>query len=134
VLETLDRPLTLLEDTAPRAAPPPSWMDERPWGRFQQLVLNEPCSVKIITVEPHQRLSLQSHQLRSEWWIVLDDAMEVHVDGRRVTLRRGEEVFIPQGAVHRAVGLEQPCRWLEIAFGRFDEQDIERYEDAYGRQ
>ncbi len=117
----------------PRIYPPLRLMEQRPWGNFEQFVHNESCSVKVITVEAEQQLSLQSHTMRSEWWIVLDEMMEVEIDGERRVVYQGEHVFIPVGARHRAIGLGQACRWLEIAFGTFDEGDIERYEDSYGR-
>ena len=109
------------------------YTEARPWGGFEKYVENEACSVKIITVEAGQKLSLQSHRLREEWWIVLDEAMDVEVDGRRSTFTRGQDVYIPLGAKHRVFGLDKACRWLEIAFGQFDEHDIVRYEDDYGR-
>ena len=121
-----------IEPPIPDCAPE-RHVELRPWGQFERFVANRSCTVKIITVEPGQQLSLQLHRQRSEWWIVLDDAMEVELDGRRMTLGRGEEVYIPLGAKHRVFGLDKPCRWLEIAFGDFDEDDIERLEDAYGR-
>jgi hypothetical protein len=37
---------------------------ERPWGDFQQFVSNERVTVKIITVQPGYRLSLQTHDHR----------------------------------------------------------------------
>src|SRR5687768_7166127 len=113
--------------------PPERFTDIRPWGKFEQFVQNRACSVKIITIESGQQLSLQSHRLRSEWWVVLDDAMDVELDGQRLTLKRNDEIFIPVGSKHRVFGLSKPCRWLEISFGLFDENDITRYEDSYGR-
>ena len=46
----------------------------------------------------------------------------------------GEKIFIPRGTVHRlsAAG-EREVRILEISFGEFDEEDIVRLEDVYGR-
>jgi mannose-6-phosphate isomerase len=45
-----------------------------------------------------------------------------------------EKLFIPRETVHRlsAVG-EGDVRILEISFGAFDEDDIVRLEDVYGR-
>src|SRR5438876_8799216 len=119
---------------APRDKPPEKYSEERPWGRFDRFVMNESCSVKVITVDPGGQLSLQSHRLRSEWWIVLDGNVEVELDGARESLGPGDEIFIPVGAKHRVTGLDRPCRWLEIIFGTFDEGDITRYEDIYGRK
>ena len=44
--------------------------------------------------------------------------------------------FIPifRGQKHRLIGNETGGRVLEISFGKFDEKDIERFEDNYGRK
>lgn len=106
----------------------------RPWGRFQQFLTNAPASVKIITIEPHQRLSLQRHQDRDEMWQVIDGPVQVQVHGERSTVLAGERVWVPRGAMHRLGNDgEAPARVLEVAFGHFDEDDIERFEDDYDR-
>jgi mannose-6-phosphate isomerase-like protein (cupin superfamily) len=120
-------------NATPRLAPPARFTVSKPWGGFDQFTLNETTTVKILTVLPHESLSLQSHDERSEWWIILDTKMDIEIDGKRFTAYRGQDVFIPQGAKHRALGLDTPCRWLEIAFGTFNEDDIHRFEDKYGR-
>ena len=108
--------------------------EKRPWGRFEQLVSNTPVTVKIITVEPGQRLSLQRHAHRAEMWRVLDVPMEVVVDDRRWTTQPGDSVWVPCAAVHRLGNPGRvPGRVLEVAFGLFDEDDIERLADDYAR-
>ena len=52
---------------------------ERPWGGFQQLVSNETVTVKILTVQPGHRLSLQRHESRGEMWQVLDVPLDIVV-------------------------------------------------------
>ncbi len=107
---------------------------ERPWGDFQQLVANETVTVKVITVQPGQRLSLQRHEQRGEMWQVLDGPMDITVDDRQWQARRGEVVWVPRGATHRMGNTgSEPARLLEVAFGPFDEADIERLEDDYSR-
>jgi mannose-6-phosphate isomerase len=107
---------------------------ERPWGQFQQFVSNETVTVKIITVEPGHRLSLQTHEHRGEFWQVLDVPIEVTVADRTWEAQPGESVWVPQGAVHRMANKgERPGRLLEVAFGDFDEADIVRLEDDYAR-
>jgi mannose-6-phosphate isomerase len=110
-------------------------VDVRPWGHFELLVLNAPVSVKIISVEPGHRLSLQTHALRDEWWTALDDGLYVVVDGEREAFPKGEKMWIPSGTPHR-VGNDGggAARFLEIAFGCFDEDDIERLADDYPRE
>ena len=117
----------------PRQEAPEKITDHRPWGGFHRLAHNEHATVKILWVEPGKRLSLQSHKFRSELWIVVEGEMEVEIDGNRIIVGQDEQAFIPCGAKHRAVGLDKKCRWVEIAFGHFDEDDITRYEDDHGR-
>ncbi len=107
---------------------------ERPWGQFQQFVQNKAVTVKIITVEPGHRLSLQKHSHRGEFWQVLDHPIDIWVDDAAWVAQPGEQIWVPQGAVHRMGNSgDQPGRLLEIAFGEFDECDIERLEDDYTR-
>ena len=107
---------------------------ERPWGQFQQFVSNETVTVKIITVEPGHRLSLQTHDHRGEFWQVLDVPIEVTVGERTWTAQPGEAVWVPCHAVHRMANQgQQSGRLLEIAYGEFDESDIVRLEDDYAR-
>ena len=47
------------------------YSEERPWGKFEQFCHNEEVTVKIITVNPNSRLSLQYHNNRDEFWRVL---------------------------------------------------------------
>lgn len=108
---------------------------ERPWGDFRSFCQNEPVTVKVITVQPGQRLSLQKHARRAEMWTVLDDApMDITVDDRTWTAGRDEQIWVPLGAVHRMANSgEAPARILEVGFGEFDEDDIVRLEDDYQR-
>jgi mannose-6-phosphate isomerase-like protein (cupin superfamily) len=106
----------------------------RPWGQFQQFVSNETVTVKIITVQPGHRLSLQRHMHRGEMWQVLDVPIDITVNGRTWTAQPGETIWVPHGAIHR-MGNSGPVagRLLEVGFGYFDEGDIERLEDDYAR-
>ena len=63
------------------------FVDERPWGNFQQFVLNEAVTVKIITVNPGQRLSLQTHGHRDEMWQVLDVPLDLQIDDSTVAAK-----------------------------------------------
>jgi len=117
----------------PRNSPPVAYSEVRPWGGFEKFMENEQATVKRIWVNPGMRLSLQSHKHRSELWVILEGTLEVEVDGTTTLLEKGDRVFIPCGARHRASGRQGYCEWLEIAFGDFAEDDIERFEDDHGR-
>ena len=109
---------------------------EKPWGSFDQFVLNTQCTVKILTCNPGASLSLQRHRLRNEFWVALDPGVVVELDGKILTPDKGAQVWLPAGSVHRlscAAARTSPVRVLEISLGTFDEDDIERLEDVYGR-
>ncbi len=107
---------------------------ERPWGGFEQFVSNETVTVKIITVTAGHRLSLQRHQDRGEMWQVIDGPMDITVDDRTWAAPAGETIWVPRGATHRMGNSgTATARLLEVAFGHFDEDDIERLEDDYSR-
>ncbi len=111
------------------------FIEDRPWGRFEQFVSNEQVSVKLLTVASGQRLSLQRHQSRDELWQVLDAPLDVQVDEHQWSAGVGERVWIPRGATHRLGNSgAASARVLEVAFGHFDETDIERFEDDYHRE
>ena len=117
----------------PRKEAPEPFIMEKPWGRFIQYVLNEPVTVKILEVKAGEVLSYQYHNHRSELWVPLDDGACVKIDGQIQRPKRMELVFIPQGAKHQLIGEDKSYRVLEISFGHFDENDITRLEDKYGR-
>lgn len=121
----------MTSDTQPG---PKIYQEERPWGNFRQFTKNEPTTVKIITVKKGERLSLQSHTDRSEFWRVLSGSGIVEVDTMVHQAKIGDEFFIDTGMKHRLGAAEsEDLEILEIAFGNFDESDITRYEDKYGR-
>jgi mannose-6-phosphate isomerase len=107
--------------------------DQRPWGSFERFTLNEPSTVKLIYVGPGERLSLQRHEYRDELWVALDPGAVFEVAGRRIEPEVGERVLIRAGDAHRLSSGGPAIRVMEIAFGNFDEDDIERLEDNYGR-
>jgi len=106
----------------------------RPWGSFSQFANNEDCTVSLMTVLPGQRLSLQSHTGRAELWIVIDDGANIQVGDHTGVYNAGDEIWIPVNERHRLGNAgDKPVRVLEIAFGNWQQDDIQRYEDDYKR-
>jgi len=108
---------------------------ERPWGSYRTLCLEKNHQVKEIFVNPNQRLSLQSHEKRSEHWIIVQGPALVSLQGQEQLLASGEHIFIPQRAQHR---LANPgpgiIKIIEVQYGSYlGEDDIIRYEDDYQR-
>ena len=90
--------------------------------------------MKILTINPGARTSLQSHAHRKEFWVALDEGLHVQIGKRRISLRKGSSIVVKKGVKHRLHCEEgSKVRLLEISFGDFSENDIERYEDDYGR-
>lgn len=114
---------------------PPVDLVRRPWGSFKQYAHNAPCTVSLMTVEPGQRLSLQSHTGRAELWIVLDAGAEVQVGDRIQICDAGDEVWIPAGEKHRLAAKAggAAVRVLEVAFGNWQQADITRLADDFQR-
>jgi len=108
--------------------------DIRPWGKFRIYPHRAASSLKIITVNPGESASLQYHSRRSEFWLVLDEGLEITVDDRVWLAEANEEILIPQGARHRFRGIGPgPARFMELWLGESDEEDIVRIKDDYGR-
>ncbi len=116
------------------AEKPPVGFVERPWGSFKQFAFNRDCTVSLMTVLPGQRLSLQSHTGRAELWIVIDDGAVVHVGESERSHKAGDEIWIPANEKHRlSCKGDKPVRVLEVAFGNWQQDDIQRYQDDYQR-
>lgn len=107
--------------------------DIRPWGSFRQFTENEPTTIKIIHINAGQCLSLQYHNKRSEFWVVLSGNPTVVIGDKVINASEGEEFFVLKKTHHRIEASNSDVRILEVAFGDFDEDDIVRIEDVYGR-
>lgn len=123
---------TFITKPIPDAAPPVEQVN-RPWGSFRQYAHNREVTVSLMTVAPGQRLSLQAHTARAELWIVLDDGALVQVDEQLIEADAGAEIWIPAGAKHRLASRGPAVRVLEVAFGNWQQTDITRFADDYGR-
>ena len=107
--------------------------ETRPCGNFERFTLNEPATVKIVTVNTGKKLSLQTHANRDEFWRIIGGAGFVTIGSDTKEARMNDEFFVPRGTPHRAAGGTGSLRFLEICFGEFDESDEVRLEDDHGR-
>jgi len=109
--------------------------DIRPWGKFRSFPHHEASSIKVITVAPGGVLSLQYHNKRSEFWVALDEGLEITVGDKIWKPSINEEIFIPVKTAHRVQNTgKNPARILEIWLGPSEENDIIRLQDNYGRE
>lgn len=106
---------------------------ERPWGEFRQLTHDSISTIKVHRIKPNQKNSWQSHTKRSEFWYIVSGGGKVLVEDRKYDVSAGDEYIAPIGAKHRWMAGSSGMVLIEIATGDFDEEDIIRYEDDYGR-
>lgn len=107
----------------------------RPWGSFESIEKRDNFQVKRISVKPGGQLSLQRHKFRSEHWVVVSGTAKVYCGGQEFELCENQSTYIPQGVVHRLQNNgESVLIIIEIQTGEYlGEDDIERFEDVYGR-
>lgn len=108
----------------------------RPWGFYKTAILNDYFRSKIISVKPGEKLSLQSHDRREEYWVVVHGEGVVQIEQSLLHVCCGSMLFIPKGAKHRLTNIseDQSLIVTEVQVGEYlGEDDIIRYDDAYGR-
>lgn len=107
----------------------------RPWGYYTCLNRGEGYLTKTICVMPKQKLSIQSHNHRSEHWVVLEGKALVVLNDKEYIIEAGGSIDIPLKAKH---SLQNPyndeLKIVEVQKGDYiSEDDIIRYNDIYGR-
>lgn len=138
--------------------------DHRPWGgfyvideaqapqfaahffpeeNFEDLLISEKLSPKLLFVAPGKRLSWQYHHRRAEIWRCINGKVAVATSlndfqNDVVTLNPGDKIKLQQGERHRLIGLEDWGVVAEIwqhtdANHPSDEDDIVRLQDDFGR-
>lgn len=109
--------------------------DYRPWGAADALVEGERYEVKHLTIKPGASQSLQLHRRRAEHWVVVRGTARVECDDETYELGENQSTYIPVGSPHRISNPgTTPLEIIEIRTGsHIDENDIERFEDTYGR-
>ncbi len=112
----------------------------RPWGVYYVLEDEPLFKVKKIIVQPGFRLSLQSHEHRSEHWTVVSGVATVDIRSPEEAsleqlriLKINESCYIPQGHLHRLINTTlEPMVLIEVQCGDYmGEDDIHRYEDDF---
>ncbi|NWB84768.1 mannose-1-phosphate guanylyltransferase/mannose-6-phosphate isomerase [Pseudomonas gingeri] len=107
----------------------------RPWGSYDSVDMGGRFQVKHISVKPGACLSLQMHHHRAEHWIVVSGTAEVTCDEKVFLLCENQSTYIPIASVHRLRNPGKiPLEIIEVQSGSYlGEDDIERFEDVYGR-
>jgi len=108
----------------------------RPWGEYYGWDSDKGWNLKTIYIKPNKRLSLQYHHHREEWWLlVAGDALATFGEGKKsvvIPLKKGEVLRVGKKQVHR-LSSRKGGVVVEVAYGKFDEDDIVRLQDDHGR-
>jgi mannose-6-phosphate isomerase-like protein (cupin superfamily) len=102
-------------------------IDRRPWGDYKIIYEKNGIVIKEINVKPGCRTSLQKHLKRDEHWFIVEG--DINDNGMPL----GKAYFIQQGKLHR-LGTKEGGTIIEIISGEYNEDDIVRLEDDYGRK
>lgn len=107
----------------------------KPWGQYEVLYSSLHFKVKLLYVNPNERLSYQSHKKRREHWIIVSGTGEMTLSEKVQKIKVEDYIVISQGQKHRLKNTgEKPLIVLEIQFGvSCEEKDIIRHEDDYNR-
>ena len=109
--------------------------EQRPWGSWHVIDVEDGFKIKRIHVNPGCRLSYQTHEHRSEHWVVIRGTATCLIDGQTIEARPGESVDVPTGAKHRLANESgEELVIVEVQLGSYTgEDDIQRLDDDYGR-
>jgi mannose-6-phosphate isomerase-like protein (cupin superfamily) len=112
-----------------------SAFENRPWGSWQVLDEGDGFKVKRIDVNPHSRLSYQTHEHRAEHWVVVSGKATCLIDGETFVAGPGDCLDVALGQAHRIANHEDDLLVIiEVQRGAYTgEDDIVRLEDDYGR-
>ena len=107
----------------------------RPWDYYEQVDAGPRFQVKRLMVKPGAALSLQLHRKRAEHWVVVSGRARVTRGDEVIDLEENQSTYIPVGTRHRLENAgAEPLLLIEVQSGSYlGEDDIERFEDRYGR-
>ena len=110
--------------------------EERPWGWHEVIDQGNRYKVKIINVNPGQKLSLQRHHHRSEHWVIVEGVALVQIEDKETLVFENQSTYIPSNTMHRLSNPGKiPLKVIEVQSGAYlEEDDIERFDDEYGRK
>lgn len=108
----------------------------RPWGSYEEVDVGDRFKVKRLVVRPGGKLSLQTHEHRAEHWVVVRGTARVTRDDETYLLNENQSTYIPPRVQHRLENAgTDPLYLVEVQSGDYlGEDDIVRFDDAYGRK
>lgn len=108
---------------------------EKPWGYEVRWAITDRYVGKILHVRQGEALSLQYHERKDEWLLVVRGTidMELGMEGgqlKKHRMREGDSVHLTPGTRHRITAV-QDADIYEVSTPEIE--DVVRLEDRYGR-
>ena len=112
-----------------------NYIEQRPWGDFENLLDTDFCKVKRLTIKPGQAPSYQYHYKRSEVYVIVQGKALICLDDVEKEYTVGDTIIIPVLTKHRVTNIgDSDLIFIEVQHGEyFGEDDIVRITDSYGR-
>jgi mannose-6-phosphate isomerase-like protein (cupin superfamily) len=110
------------------------YINKRKWGTEDRFIYNTKCTVKILTILKGEQISVQYHHKRDEFWHIISGKAKVKKGNKWFNAKKGDDFWIPINTIHSVIGISPETRILEISQGEFEQTDIIRLEDKYGRK
>lgn len=108
----------------------------RPWGWYLPIFRSDGYKMKVFSVAPGKRLSLQSHTHRKEMWSIIRGEGLCTIGNNLMQVSENSLISVPKGIKHRIENIATDSELVvsEVQIGDYlEEDDIVRYEDDYGR-
>lgn len=105
----------------------------RPWGTFEVIEEAPGYNVKKIVIDPGCSSSVQTHEKRSEHWVIVSGVARVTLNDETITLRTNDSLHIPALSKHSIENpMTGPLVLIEVQTGSYiEEDDIKREKDPY---
>jgi len=109
--------------------------ENRPWGFYKVLLHKDNKKIKEIVINTNQKLSLQKHLYRNEYWCFTQGFGKITINNDIKYVEPGSVIYIPYKTIHRVENIGKiKLVFIEVATGNcIDENDIIRFDDIYGR-
>jgi len=94
------------------------------WGYYESLTQGKGYQIKKLYLLPYSQISLQSHQHRAEFWIVVQGTAKFHKGELQGTLNTQETLYIEKNEKHQVINPNSDIlEIVEIQFGDYLEED-----------
>ena len=125
-----------LQSSSSLITPFKNYYEERPWGNFENLSLSRNYLVKKIKINPKQKISLQYHKHRSEYWVIVSGEGVITIDKEKINCKEGSFFNIKENQIHRIENNgTKDLEIIEVQLGdKISEDDIVRIDDVYSRK